>query len=49
MKRRAIITAGGDSGRLFSVEARLSHVEPDLAAMPEAAALLRGSTDGTGV
>ena len=35
--------------RLFSVEARISHVDPDLAALPRVATLMRGSTDGAGV
>jgi hypothetical protein len=35
--------------RLFSVDARLSHIEPDLASMPRAVALMRGSTDSAGV
>lgn len=35
--------------RLFSVEARISHVDPDLATIPRTATLMRGSTDGAGV
>jgi hypothetical protein len=35
--------------RLFSVEARISHVDPDLTSLPSAATLMRGSTDGAGV
>jgi hypothetical protein len=35
--------------RLFSTEARLSHVDPDLVSLPDIALLMRGSTDGAGV
>jgi hypothetical protein len=35
--------------RLFSVEARTAHVDPDLACLPRTVALMRGSTDGAGV
>jgi len=35
--------------RLFSVEARLGYIEPDLAVVPEACSLTRGSTNVTSV
>ena len=35
--------------RLFSVEARTSHVDPDLASLPTKHPLMHGSTDGAGV
>jgi hypothetical protein len=35
--------------RLFSVEARTGHVDPDLTAFPRTVALMRGSPDGDGV
>ena len=36
-------------GRLFSVEARLTHVEPDLVELPRSATVIHGSVNSIGV